>query len=1226
MKQMPDVSDRQKKEARNVKKKFRSWASLMLAVALVFTLIPVNSVSAAGDGASYFNFDNISMDSKNPTPENRGTIQINGTFSGIVPSSITYDIQRIDSPGANGEGAKPNIDPSNNRFELINVKLYQGVNKIIISGIDTIEGKKREINGYVKFTDAPAIYEVALNDGTILEDPETSPNPVITTNQTVSISVKAANSSKSMTVNGVSMYAGGGDAYYSAGIRLNEGTNQLVIVAKSESKEQTIIRQIVYHPAGSVTLHNPAYGGQSIDHSAVITGNKPMDEPVTGDIILDKGNTATKAIIELYGPDSKVIPLEREVVTLSSGSVTGDIIKYRFTTQQFELPKNGEYVLQVTVGGKSRQVPFTFRDSNSPVITDIFRLLPNGSGGFNESKFPEGGNLTVSELPLYISVKTKNGGTVSLKSSAGSKGFSATSNGNNNFTITSLPTGQQSLIIEVHDGAELSDSRHLPITFLSAPYIEVDELYNNKVFKDPASEFTRISGRVVNFTPDSLIVRVNGNQVTLNKLNGDIDSKGVFSITAGEYPSLFTLLPGPNTITISTPNGTPKTEFTVLYFSNNTSIIKGITPFLTGSVAFPGAVIDEAFKETGKLEYTTYEKSLGLTFAVESTDEITINRSYPSTGLYAAFTKNGSVWTLTGGSLLSEIGNADHKGYYTITENGKEVIVTLQKIELPKTGLQAITIGSRLQSTTVSETIEITREIPDAVVLSPKLPQESVVKQNFIKVSIMADGADEVLIGKEKMKKSDMNSGIFRLDVNNLKPGKNTIKYTIVTGKEKKNRSFEVTYIDEVSEGAQYKASLSKTGKVSVFKGNVVINVPKGTVLRQALSGPSAPTINLFNERDIVFGIANQLDGRTIKEYNRVGEVSNGVEQDGKLDVINAMDRVSAQLRPVDHFGYASNLYWIDAGYFDNLTSNNAVDLDKYSLTEADHPYTTNGYNFTQRLTAKDWMEPTQPGTITLKYDSKLVNAASGNLGVGWLNPINGTWTNIGGKVDEKKKTVTAPFNGFGYYAVMSLRYSYDDVIGHKTARSDIELMLARGIMKASYPNNFGVYDEMTRGEFATVLVRALNIPLDYETNINKLTFDDVGTVITPQWDYRYIETAARKGIIRGIAPRVFNPAGVLSREEAANIIARAMELKLGDVEKDKLKLQKQFTDTNTIKSNYSYPAILAVTKAGIITGIPNSLQAGEKKQTYRFDPDRVLNRADTATIVKRIMAKLKVL
>lgn len=1222
MNQMPKGSKRQKKEGQNVKKKFRSWASLMLAVALVFTLIPVNPAAAAEDGASYFYFDNMSTNSSNPTPENRGTVQITGTYSGIVPGSITYDIQRIDTPDlSGGEGAKPVIDEAKNRFELVNVKLYQGINKITLSGVNSL-GKKVTRTGYIKFTDAPAIYEVTLNDGTVLTDPETSAEPVVTTNQTVSIAVKAANSNKSMTVNGVAMYAGGGDSYYSGGIRLEEGTNKLVIVAKSESKEQTIIRQIVYHPVGSVTLYNPQFGNTSIDHSAVISIKKGS---ISGDIILDKANTATKAIIELYGPDSKVTPHAREVVTLSSSGavVSGDIIKYKFSTSSIELPKNGQYVLQVTVGGKSRQVQFTYRDDSSPRIIDIYRVLTDGS----RSKFPEGGSLTVSELPLEIEVETVNGGDVTLKSSAGSNGFNYTPSKTSNiskFIITSLPSGQQTLIVELHNGSELTDSRQIPITFLSAPYIEVDDLYNNKLIKDPASEFTEIKGRAVNFKPDTLTLKINGNtkQFNVNKVDG------TFTIRASESDkALFNLLPGPNTITISSSTGTPKTEFTILYFTNNTSIIKDITPFITGLGApLPGAGIDEAFVETGKLEYTTNEKNVGLTFAVENTDEITVNRSYPSTGLYAAFTKEGSIWTLTGGSLLSEINGKDHKDFYTIYDNGTTVVVTFPKIELPKTGLQAITIGSRIQSTTVSETIEITRELPDAMVLSPKLPQESVVKQNFIKVSIMADGADEVLLGKEKMKKSDMNSGIFRLDVNNLKPGKNTIKYTVVNGKEKTNKSFVVTYVDEVSEGAQYKASLSKSGKLSIFKGNVVLSVPKGTVLRQSLGGSNAPTINLFNERNIIFGIANPIDGRTIKEYNRVGEVSNGIEQDGRLDVINGMDRITAQLRPVDHFGYASNLYWIDAGYFDNLTANNAVDLDKYSLTEADHPYTTTGDNFTQRLTAKDWMEPTQPGTITLKYDSKIVNAASSNLGIGWLNPINGTWTNIGGKVDEKKKTVTAPFNGFGYYAVMSLRYSYDDVIAHKTARSDMELMLARGIMKASYTNNFGVYDEMTRGEFATLLVRALNIPLDYETNINKLTFDDVGTVITPQWDYRYIETAARKGIIRGIAPRVFNPSGVLSREEAATIIARAMDLKLGDMDKDKVKLQKQFTDANTIKSNYSNSAILAVTKAGIITGIPNNLQAGEKKPTYRFDPARILNRADTATIVKRMMAKLKVL
>ncbi|MGV2644707.1 hypothetical protein GNF86_25615, partial [Clostridium perfringens] len=84
-----------------------------------------------------------------------------------------------------------------------------------------------------------------------------------------------------------------------------------------------------------------------------------------------------------------------------------------------------------------------------------------------------------------------------------------------------------------------------------------------------------------------------------------------------------------------------------------------------------------------------------------------------------------------------------------------------------------------------------------------------------------------------------------------------------------------------------------------------------------------------------------------------------------------------------------------------------------------------------------------------------------------------------------------------------------------------------------------------------------------------------------------------------------------LTREEAANMIARALNLKMGEIEKDKAALQKQFEDVGKIKSNYSYPAILAVSKAGIITGVANSLKEGEKKPTYNFNPDAVLNRAD---------------
>src|SRR5690606_32168010 len=152
------------------------------------------------------------------------------------------------------------------------------------------------------------------------------------------------------------------------------------------------------------------------------------------------------------------------------------------------------------------------------------------------------------------------------------------------------------------------------------------------------------------------------------------------------------------------------------------------------------------------------------------------------------------------------------------------------------------------------------------------------------------------------------------------------------------------------------------------------------------------------------------------------------------------------------------------------------------------------------------------------------------------------SWQNIGGTVNTGKKTITASFDGFGYYAVMSLRYGFEDVTGHPYARNYLNTMFTKGIMQARSSGNFGVYEIITRGEFATMIVTILDLPLNYDTQNQLLTFNDVPnySVNGALWDYRHIATAARAGIISGLAPRIFNPGGNLTREQAAVIIARA--------------------------------------------------------------------------------------
>src|SRR5690606_21474160 len=95
-------------------------------------------------------------------------------------------------------------------------------------------------------------------------------------------------------------------------------------------------------------------------------------------------------------------------------------------------------------------------------------------------------------------------------------------------------------------------------------------------------------------------------------------------------------------------------------------------------------------------------------------------------------------------------------------------------------------------------------------------------------------------------------------------------------------------------------------------------------------------------------------------------------------------------------------------------------------------------------------------------------------------------------------------------------------------------------------------------------------------------------------YDFRYIETAARAGIIRGTTGGMFNPDRAITREEAAVMIARAANLRLNNDPNRVLRsLQASFTDANLIDV-YARPAVEAVYRAGLITGKENVLLEGQ--------------------------------
>ena len=100
---------------------------------------------------------------------------------------------------------------------------------------------------------------------------------------------------------------------------------------------------------------------------------------------------------------------------------------------------------------------------------------------------------------------------------------------------------------------------------------------------------------------------------------------------------------------------------------------------------------------------------------------------------------------------------------------------------------------------------------------------------------------------------------------------------------------------------------------------------------------------------------------------------------------------------------------------------------------------------------------------------------------------------------------------------------------------SEMEELAKRGIINGKTSVSFDPYGTMTRAEFATIITRALGL--------SKETTPIFTDVKPEEWYYTYINTAYSYGIVKGVSETEFNPNGLISRQEAAVMVARAAKL-----------------------------------------------------------------------------------
>ncbi|MDQ0062016.1 S-layer homology domain-containing protein [Paenibacillus harenae] len=514
-------------------------------------------------------------------------------------------------------------------------------------------------------------------------------------------------------------------------------------------------------------------------------------------------------------------------------------------------------------------------------------------------------------------------------------------------------------------------------------------------------------------------------------------------------------------------------------------------------------------------------------------------------------------------------------------------------------------------------------------IVRPILPAKGIVNQNFLEVIIDAPvGTESVTINKIKAEKIEFDSdnnpstveqtylNTYRAYLDKLKVGKNEIEFTIVRADDEVDSSFEITYRPTNIPGAQYLETMKNSHKV--FEGAVSLKFPANTsLIRSDFNVPSDLKNQVFTGHNLLFSIANGEDG--VVDRRELEEKPPGY--DITLESFGTRFRLSYPTR----FTKASPVYWIDAGLADDPNSSSydplTMGVDPYQFPGAKGTNGTKVPTYDDRPDDRELIT-SKTGQLTLTFDPNMKDSVGTIITVYRYDVKVKYWENIGGVVDVKKNTITVPFNKFGYYVVGKMVYAFEDVTSHPYARNFLEAIYAKGVMNAAGYDEFGTDIYVSRGEFARMMVKALDIPLNYE--LSKPHFNDVPSIINPDalWDYRYIETAAREGIIRGTGPQTYQPNVNLTRQEAAVIIARALDLKLGtDATKIKKDLDKVFKDSGDV-NYYAQAAVVAVAKKGFIVGSP--VDASNPKAGNVFEPRSNLLRSDAAIITAKILSDLK--
>lgn len=221
---------------------------------------------------------------------------------------------------------------------------------------------------------------------------------------------------------------------------------------------------------------------------------------------------------------------------------------------------------------------------------------------------------------------------------------------------------------------------------------------------------------------------------------------------------------------------------------------------------------------------------------------------------------------------------------------------------------------------------------------------------------------------------------------------------------------------------------------------------------------------------------------------------------------------------------------------------------------------------------------------------------------------------------EDHTTIVSVNHPGWSTYVLAGQKISFTD-ISTSWAESHIKALAHKFIIEGTSQDKFSPAASLTRAQFTALLVRSLGLNAS-NSNLNSTTgptstigkqasFSDVPST---SWYAQDVATAYEAGLIQGISATKFAPDTVVTRQDLAVLLARALELTGVKLQNSNPSLHT-YSDANDIQ-NYARDSIKLLSQYGVIDGIANNKE--------KFDPQKPATRETAAGALHLLLRGIK--